>query len=252
MRHALLLLAVAAGCYDSYYDRYTPASAFTLTWQLRSGSEAGPVVSCQPGDVVVLTSRAVGTDFASEDRFPCADGAGTTDDLPGGYDYDLVLDLRDASGAVLSTTTVRRALDPRTVADLGLVVFVVAAAAPQQTDLVVGLAWGRSVAGDVGCAGTAVGGAADVHRMEFELYDQAGARLVSSAPLGQGACETIPGEACQAQLSFGALPYGSYRLSLVGYSRTCAPCWPRQSFVLRHDGSGPVTVAVARDPGCAL
>lgn len=251
MRHALVLLALAAGCYDSYYERSTPASAFTLSWRLRAGTETGPEVSCQPGDVVVLTSRAVGTDFVSEDRFACADGTGTTADLPGGYDYDLVIDLRDASGTVLSSATARRALDPRTVADLGLVVFVVEAA-PTGNDLVVGLAWSRTAAGDVGCAGAAPAGAADVHRIEFELYDGNGARLFTSAPLGAGACETISGEACAAQLSFGALPFGSYRLSIVGYSRTCAPCWPRQSFVLRHDGGGPQVVTVARDPGCTL
>lgn len=251
-----LLALFALGCWDLDYRHThghgsTGTSVFVLDWTLREG-ETGPVATCAAGDVVIVSSTEIvsSTDLdrgdTYVDRFDCAERRGSTQYLPGSSEYALTITLAAAGGTVRSGASVRQYLPSFSTLDLGTVTFVVAPPGPGS--LVVQPLFQRGSAAETCGAATAPG---PVHRLEWALERGTGALVASSRPIGEGACASLPGEACLDQLDFGAQPAGTYRLVIHGLDTQCRTCWPRQTFLLQHDGSTtPHVVTLVGSPGC--
>ena len=252
MRQLALLALSLLGCWDfDYRHRHgsgsSGTSAFVLDWSLRTGSETGPLASCGSGDVVTVSSYDLDYGDTYVDRFGCEERRGSTQYLPGGADYSLTISLSAADGTLLSSATVRRYLPSFSTLDLGTVTFVLAEG-PAAGSLVVQPLFQRS-SGAESCGG--VGAPGPVHLLEWTLESGSGALIASSRPIGEGACETLSGEACTVQMDFGALPVGTYRLVIYGLDTQCRTCWPRQTFLLQHDGSTtPHAVTLVKSPSC--
>ncbi len=247
-----MLPLLLVGCWDLDYrhghGHVSGTSVFVLDWAVRAGTETGPAAPCGPGDVVSLSSYDLDYGDTYRDRFDCQDGRGTTQYLPGTTDYSLTISLTAADGTLRSSATVRRYLPSFSTLDLGTVTFVIADARPAAGSLVVQPLFQRASGAET-CAGTTAPGA--VHLLEWTLESAGGALIASSRPIGEGACASLPGEACVDQMDFGAQPVGTYRLVIHGLDTQCRTCWPRQTFLLQHDGSTtPHVVTLTKSPGC--
>ncbi len=118
---AAALLAVG-GCHNTVVVETTPApDRLFVTWELHSAT-FGPV-ACPLGSTVVMDAFELRTGDRITTAFVCSDYQGTSV-IVGEGDFDVVLDLTDEFGTVLSESRLRAStIGVFGTVDLGHVIF---------------------------------------------------------------------------------------------------------------------------------